>query len=187
VMKERRADPLNPAGPLGHQRVAQPGARAPLPDVLGRAPRLRQAPLTEQLTQPPGVRPVGLRAALAPPQRAGLHRLGQMRERAGPLQRPAHEQPARARLNRNMHDPAPEPPHPLLDRRRARIELTAPHLAAHRIQGVERDLPTMHVEPRDDRSGSDTPTRTAHTPPSARCHARPMPYRHPRSVPPSFE
>ena len=33
---QRRADPLGPAGPLSRQRVAQPGARAPLAHMLGR-------------------------------------------------------------------------------------------------------------------------------------------------------
>src|SRR3954447_5856398 len=48
------------------QRVPHPRPRAPLPDVLGRDPRLGQPALGEQLAQPPGVLAVGLGAPLAP-------------------------------------------------------------------------------------------------------------------------
>ena len=54
-----------------------------------------------------------------------------------------------------MHLPAREPADPPLDRCRGRLELPAPQLAAHRVQRVERDLPTMHIKASHDRSGRD--------------------------------
>ena len=155
VVIEGRADPLDPAGALGQQRVAQPGARAPLPHVLGRAPRFRQPPLAQQLAQPLGIRAVGLGAALAAAQRAGLHRLGQMRHRAGALQGAADKQPTRARLDSNVHDPIREPADPQLDRRGRGLELTTPQLARHGVDRIKRDLAPMDVKPSDDRAGSD--------------------------------
>ena len=110
-MKQRRLDALHPLGALVDQRVTQPRARAPLADVLGRDPGLRQPAVGEQLAQPPGVLAVGLGAALATPQRARLDRLGQMRLGARGDQRVTHEQPAGARLDRDPHLPlkAPDP------------------------------------------------------------------------------
>ena len=78
-----------------------------------------------------------------------------MRDRPGPLERAAHEQPARARLDRDVHDPARETRDPLLDRSRRGLQLPAPQLPAHRVQRVERDLPPMHVKPGHDRSRSN--------------------------------
>ena len=123
--------------------------------MLGREPRLRQPPFAEQLAQPLGVRAIGLGAALAAAQRAGLHRLGQVRHRPGPLQAPADKQPARARLNRDMDLPARETIHPLLNGSLGGLELTAPHLTGHGVQRVKRDLPTMHIKPGDDRARSN--------------------------------
>ena len=85
------------------------------------------------------------------PQRAGLDRLGQVRHRPGPLQAPADKQPARARLNRDMDLPPREPIHPLPNRSRSGLQLTAPQLTGHGVQRVNRDLPTMHITPGDDR------------------------------------
>jgi hypothetical protein len=48
VIKQRRADPLQPAGAFVDQRLAQPRLGAPLPDMRGRDPRLRQPALGEQ-------------------------------------------------------------------------------------------------------------------------------------------
>jgi len=84
--------------------------------VLRRTPGLRQASLAEQLAQPLRVRAVGLGATLAAPQRAGLDRLGQVRDRAGLLERLADKQPAGARLDSDVHKAAREPGGPLLDR-----------------------------------------------------------------------
>ena len=55
-------------------------------------------PAHEQLAQPPRVGAIGLGAALAAAQRAGLHRLGQMRDRAGTLDsaRQTNNQPVHA-------------------------------------------------------------------------------------------
>jgi hypothetical protein len=69
-----------------------------------------------------------------------------MRDRATALERPAHEQPARARLHRDMNHPAREPRDPFLDRRRRGLQLPAQHLAGHGIQRVDGDLPAMHVK-----------------------------------------
>jgi hypothetical protein len=79
VVKQRRPDALKPLRSLVDQRVSQPRARPPPPHVLGRNPRLRQPAIGEQFAQPPGVLAIGLRAPLATPQRARLHRLGQTR------------------------------------------------------------------------------------------------------------
>jgi len=78
-----------------------------------------------------------------------------VRDRSCVLERPAHKQPASARLGRDVHDPTWDPLHPPLDRRRRGIKLTVPQLAGRGIQRVERDLATMHVETRDDCSRSD--------------------------------
>jgi len=70
--------------------------------MLGRDPCLRQPAVGEQLAQPPGVLAVGLGAPLAAAQRARLHGLGQVRDRARGDQRVADEQPAGAGLHRDI-------------------------------------------------------------------------------------
>jgi ribosome-binding protein aMBF1 (putative translation factor) len=61
----------------------------------------------------PGSRLVGVRA-----RSSRLHWLGQVCDRAATLERSAHEQPTRARLNRDVEHPPAEPSHPEFDRRR---------------------------------------------------------------------
>jgi len=95
--------------------------------MLGRDPGLRQTSVGEQLAQPPGVLAIGLGAALASPQRARLDRLGQVRLGTGGDQRVAHEQPARARLHRDL-DLALKAPDPRADGRRRRVDPTPAHL-----------------------------------------------------------
>jgi len=119
--------------------------------MLGRDPRLRQAALGEQFAQPPRVLAIGLGAPLATPQRARLHRLGEMRDRARGHERVADEQPARARLHRNSDLPAGEALHPARHRRRRRVDPTAAHLARLGVQRVEGDLRSMHIKPGYDR------------------------------------
>ena len=75
-----------------------------------------------------------------------------MDDRAAPLECPAHEQPARARLHRDMHHPAREPADPPLDSRRRRLDLPTKKLASTGVHRVEGDLPTMNVKPSDDRA-----------------------------------
>ena len=103
VVVEHRADPQQPLGALIDQRLAEMQPRAPLTNMLGRDPRLRQPPLREQLAEPQRVLAVGLRATLATPQRPRLHGLGQMRSPTARLDALCDEQPARARLDRDMH------------------------------------------------------------------------------------
>jgi hypothetical protein len=68
----------------------------------------RLTTLVEQLAQPAGVLAIGLGPLLAAAQCARLDRLGQMRHRARGHQRVAREQPARVRLDRDMHLAASE-------------------------------------------------------------------------------
>ena len=112
VVIEGRADPLDPAGPLGQQGVTQPRAGAPLANVLGRAPLLRQTSLTQQLSQPFGVRPIGLGATLAATQRAGLHRLSQMHgAAAASTARQTNSQPVHASTATCTTRPGNRPTH----------------------------------------------------------------------------
>jgi hypothetical protein len=119
--------------------------------VLGRDPRLRQPPVGEQLAQPLRVLAIGLSAPLAPPQRPRLHRLGQMRHRARRHQRIADEQPARARLHRNMHLTAAKAFRPARHGRRRRGDAATHHLTRLGVQRVESDLRSMHIQPGYDR------------------------------------
>ena len=105
VMKQRRLDALHPLGSFVDQRVSQPRPRAPLADVLGRDPGLRQLAVGEQLAQPAGVLAIGLGAPLATAQRARLDRLGQMRLSARRDQCVADEQPAGARFTATRTSP----------------------------------------------------------------------------------
>src|SRR5215212_2454899 len=93
---------LHPLRSLVDQRVPQPGPRAPLADMLGRNPRLRQPTIAEQLAQPARVLAIGLGTALATAQRARLHRLGEMWPRARLDQGVTDEQPACGRLHRDI-------------------------------------------------------------------------------------
>lgn len=111
-------------------------------------------PSLQQLPEPAGVHPVGLRAALATPQRGRLDRLGEMRDRAAALQRAGDEQPAGTRPDRDVHHPAGEPPDPLLDRVRSRVDPPAQQLAGRSVHRVEGELPSMHVEPSHDHAGA---------------------------------
>jgi len=113
--------------------------------MLGRDPRLRQPALGEQFAQPPSVLAIGLGAALATTQRARLHRLGQMRHRAGPNERIAHEQPARASLDGDIDLASIEASDPPCDRRRRGINPTAAHLTRVGVERIEGDLRSMYV------------------------------------------
>jgi hypothetical protein len=74
-----------------------------------------------------------------------------MRHRAHLHQRLAHEQPARARLDRDVDLLAREPLHPRPNSlRRGRYPATA-HLARPLVKSVEGDLRSMHVKPGYDR------------------------------------
>jgi hypothetical protein len=146
-MKERGLDALQPARALVDQRLAQPGAGAPLEHMRGRDQGLRQPPLQEQRAQPPGVLAVGLGAPLPAPQGAGLDRLGQMRDGARLHKRLAHKQPARAGLHRDMQLRAGEPLRPLAHGRRRGPDAAAPHLARLLVENVEGDLRPVHIKP----------------------------------------
>ncbi len=64
---EHRLDALLPLAALIDQRVAQPDPGAQIEQVIGRNPRLGQAPDHHQLAQMPRVAAVGLGALLVPP------------------------------------------------------------------------------------------------------------------------
>jgi hypothetical protein len=66
---------------------------------------------------------------------------------AGRGQRITDEQPAGARLHRDLDPPASEPRRPPRHGRRRRIDPTAHHLARVGIQRVEGDLRSMHIKP----------------------------------------
>jgi hypothetical protein len=74
-----------------------------------------------------------------------------MRDAASPLHRSSDEQPAGARLHRDMHLPPPILTHPLLDRRGGRCDPPPAALAGRRVQAIEGDLAQVHVKPGDDR------------------------------------
>ncbi len=71
-----------------------------------------------------------------------------MRDRARPRQRLTHEQPARARLDRNMYLALGEPCHPLLHSFRRRTDPSPGQLASLADQRVKDDLGTMHIKAR---------------------------------------
>jgi hypothetical protein len=150
-VEQRGLDSLQPRGALVDQRLAQPGAGAPLAHVRRRDPGLRQPTLAEQRPQPSGVLAVGLRAPLLAPQRARLDRLGQMRNGAYLHQRLTDEQPTRARLHRNVDllagEPCRPPPHGL----RCRANPAARQLTGLPVESVESDLRSMHIKPGHDR------------------------------------
>ena len=74
-----------------------------------------------------------------------------MRHRPRRDQRVTHEQPARARLHRDMHLAAPEALRPAPDRRRRGLNAATHHLTRHGVQRVESDLRSMHIKPGYDR------------------------------------
>ena len=137
--------------PWVDQRLSQPRARAPLPDVLRRDPGFRQPFLGKQRAQPARVLAIGLRAPLAPAQRARLDRLGEMRDRTGTLKRLGDEQPAGARLERDLHLAILEACGPALHRAGRRVDPPARQLAGVGVQSVDCDLPAVHVKASYDR------------------------------------
>jgi hypothetical protein len=68
VVKQRGLDALHPLRAFAEQRVAHPRAGAPLADVLGRDPGLRQPAVGEQLGAATGRLAIGLGAAFAAPR-----------------------------------------------------------------------------------------------------------------------
>jgi hypothetical protein len=106
----------------------------------------------------------------------GTHRLGQVHDRAGPLELFDHETPARARLDREGHLPAVEPAQPQPQMLPIRgCDATAADLAAFGVQLVERDLPTMKIQTTNDRhdqppNEDDSDPAIVHQPPDCRLH-----------------
>lgn len=142
-MEERGLDSLQPGRALIDQRLAS----APLSHVRRRGPGLWRSALAEQRPQPAGVLAVGLRAPLLAPQRARLDRLGGMRHHTTLTQRLADEQPARARLDRDVDLLASEPSRPRPNSlRRGNYRATA-HVARPLVESVESDLRPMHIKP----------------------------------------
>jgi len=90
--------------------------------------------LKEQFAQPFRVLAIGLRAPLGTPQRPRLHRLGQMRHRAGPNERVTDEQPARARLDRHVDLLARKARHPTPHGRRRRVDPPPADLARFGVE-----------------------------------------------------
>lgn len=71
-MEQPGVDALLPGPPLVHQRHVQPALGADLEHVGRRDPRLRKAPLGQQLTLEAGVGPVGRGPLLAAPLGGGV-------------------------------------------------------------------------------------------------------------------
>jgi hypothetical protein len=97
--------------------------------------------------KPAGVLAIGLGPALAAAQRAGLHGFGQVRRCPGRGQRVADEQPAGARLDRDVDLAPAEARRPAADGRRRGVDPAAFDLARFGVQRVEGDLRSMHVKP----------------------------------------
>ena len=110
-----------------------------------------QPTLRQQRAQPARVGAVGLGAPLAAAPRPRLGRLGQVHDGATLTQRLAHEQPARAGLDRHLDPPAREAPDPTAHRLRVRRNAPTVDLARLRVERVEGDLSSVHVKPGYDR------------------------------------
>jgi hypothetical protein len=119
--------------------------------VLRRDPGFGQPSLAQQRAQPARVLAIGLRAPLAPAQRARLDRLGEMGRCASALQCPGDEQPTRARLQRDAHLAILKASRPALHCRRRRVDAPARQLARFGVQCIKSDLPTVHVKASYDR------------------------------------
>jgi hypothetical protein len=113
----------------------------------GGDPRLRQPALGEQRPQPARVGAIGLGVTLLASQRARLRRLGQVHHHTGARQHLIDEQPARARLHRDLHVLAGELPNPIADRLPIGPEPASQDLARLGVQRIERDLRPVHIKP----------------------------------------
>ena len=150
--------------------------------MRGRDPRLRQPADQQQLTQMPGVSPVGLRTLATALQTARLNHLGQVHLGADPLELLDQEPPARRRLQRNLEPLAPEPSQELPDpgaiRRR---DPRARDLARDRVDPLRRDLRTMLIDPHHQRHATTTPS-TAQPSSTRRAAARRAAHRIPSTT-----
>ena len=144
---EHRLDPLLPLAALLREGVAQPDAGAEIEDVIGRDPRLREPAGHQQLPQMPGVRPVALGALLAPPQRRGLRRLGQVHPRPDRVKLLDDEPPARRRFQRHLELLASEAAQELADTGAVSGGHPRPrNLAGRGVDPVGGDLRSMLVK-----------------------------------------
>jgi hypothetical protein len=98
-----------------------------------------------------GIGAVGLGAALAPAPCPHLGRVGQVGGGARPRERLADEQPASAGLDRDVHLTAGEAVGPGVDSLRGGVDPAAAELARHRVEGVEGDLVSVHIQSGYDR------------------------------------
>src|SRR5919198_1127102 len=144
--KERRPARLAPGGVLVGELLAQSGAGAKPADVVGWDPGLGQAALAQQRPKPARVLTIGLGPALAAPPGARLGDLGEMGDGPGALECTGDEIPAGARLEGDVDLFAREARDPLLDRLGSARDAAGYHLAALRIERIERDLGAMDVE-----------------------------------------
>jgi hypothetical protein len=152
VVKQLRVDSLQPGGALLDQRAAQAHQRAQLEDLLGRDPRLRHAPLLEQLAQMLRVGAVGLGPALGAAQDLGLRRLGQVHLGPDGLQLLHHEAPTRRRLERGLEPLAVELAHEVAKALAVgRPDAAPPKLARRAIKRIPGDLLSMLVQSHYDR------------------------------------
>ena len=153
VLIQLGVDPLHPRRALIDQRLVQPHPFPPLQHDRRRDPRLRQPAVLQQLAQQPTVAAIGLGAPLATTRRLRVGRLRQVRLEPSGDHLLDDVTPTGATLHRHRHrrhrgafgdvvaQPPSEPlpvglPHP-----------PGPHLTGLHLQRVERDLPSMQIQP----------------------------------------
>ena len=155
LVEEGGLDPLQPGGALLGEVHVQPHHSARLLDVLGRDPGLREGAGGEELAEMPGVDAVGLRVHLPPPPGAGLRGLGEVGLDPGAMQLLDHEAPAGAALQRERRRPGDDVlREPGADRLPVgRHDPSPADLAGLRLDEVEGELSTVHVEPAYDGHG----------------------------------
>ena len=151
-----------------------PDPGAEIQDVRRWDPRLRQPPDQQQLSQVPGVGPVGLCSLLLTLQRGRLGRLSQVHLGADSLELLGHEPPTRRCLQRHLQPFTPELGQELPHADTVRWRDPRPEdLAGDRVDPLRRDLRAMLIKPHHDRHQTNPPSSTP--PPAARRGAHPIP------------
>jgi hypothetical protein len=147
VVIEHGLDALLPLAALVDQGVAQAHLGPQVEQVLGRNPRLGQAPDHQQLAQVARIGTVSLGALFVAASRRGLGRLGEMDIGTDRMQLLGHEPPARRRLQRHLEalaGEAPEEPAHVAAQRGGHARPA--ELARLGIDPLGRDLRTVLVE-----------------------------------------
>jgi hypothetical protein len=154
VMEQHRPDPLDPALVLLPQIPVQLQNRPAVQHDRRRDPALRQVRLEQQITQQPGIGPVGLGPPLRPTLGRGVRRLSQMHPRPRGGEFLGHIPPPGTRLHRErdiltVGEPLGQPEPKTASIRRC--QHSAPNLACLGVHIVEGDLSTMDVHSTYDR------------------------------------